>query len=350
MPACFILASPAFLYNPQIIIPIYFIINKKFAIIPPTMKTTPKKSPDDLSDTRRLLKEAAAHLAATARIQKADAAKRKAEAAERKAEAAERKAETAERKAEREKDAAERKAEAAERKAEREKDAAERKEATAKFNANHKKEMARIKAEGKQNTANHKEEMARIEAERKQDAAKHKEEMARLDKELAEAEVRLKNTEQQIGALDDGLITEEDVFYAVKKAGMICDIPLDYVEHDVRSPSGDQFDLVGTNGKNIVVMEVKRTLKQEDIVWFAKDRMAVFAQEFSGAIGKKKLLGAMIYRRRISEKVAAVALDNGLLLAHAKGKKGLRPINSPAEVAPSPRKIVANKNPAKGKK
>ena len=131
-------------------------------------------------------------------------------------------------------------------------------------------------------------------AERK---AAHKEEMARLDKKIADSKVRLKGVEQEVGSLSDGTVLEEDIFHALLESRTICNIPLDNVEHDVKSLRGDQFDIVGTNGKYVVVIEIKRTLNSDDAARFAKKKKPVFEQAFASMIGKKKVLGAMIYRR-----------------------------------------------------
>ena len=236
------------------------------------MKTLPPLSPD-------LSPQAAAEFAEIRRMMRENEEARKAETAERKAEEAKRKAEreaeTAERKAERKAEAAERKAEEAKRKAESDKRAAERE--------------------------------AEREAEKKR--------AARIDEQI-------EANNKQIGALSDGTVLEEDIFYALDESRTICDISLDNVEHDVKSLRGDQFDIVGTNGKYVVVIEIKRTLKPDDAVRFAKKKKPVFEQEFASMIGKKKVLGAMIYRRS-NEKARRAALDNGLLLVKSVGKKKL---------------------------
>ena len=231
-----------------------------------TNKPTPPKNPP--APKPRTIEELdlqfKTDMADIARMHKAAMARLDKESAERKAEAVKRKAE-----------AAERKAEAAERKAEREAEAAERK--------------------------------AEREAEKKR--------AARID-----AQIEANN--KQIGALNDGTVLEEDIFHALKESRTICNIPLDNVEHDVKSLRGDQFDIVGTNGKYVVVIEIKRTLNSDDATRFAKKKKPVFEQAFASMIGKKKVLGAMIYRRA-NKKARTAALENGLLLVHSVGKKKL---------------------------
>ena len=253
------------------------------------MKNLPPLSPDlspqaaaEFAEIRRMMRENEEARKAETADRKAEEAKRK---ADRKAEAAERKAEAAERKAER-------KAEAAERKAEREAEAAERKAEEAKRKAEDDKRAAEREAER--------------EAEKKR--------AARIDEQI-------EANNKQIGALSDGTVLEEDIFYALDESRTICDISLDNVEHDVKSLRGDQFDIVGTNGKYVVVIEIKRTLKPDDAVRFAKKKKPVFEQEFASMIGEKKVLGAMIYRRS-NEKARRAALDNGLLLVKSGDSGG----------------------------
>ena len=156
-------------------------------------------------------------------------------------------------------------------------------------------------------------------AERK---ATHKEEMARLDKKIADSKVRLKAVEQEVGSLSDGTVLEEDIFHALLESRTICGIRLDNVLYDMKAGGDGQFDVVGFSGKYVVVIEVKRTLKIKDARRFAEEQKPVFEREFAGLIGKKKVLGAMVYRRA-SPKARTAALENGLLLVHSVGKKKL---------------------------
>ena len=171
----------------------------------------------------------------------------------------------------------------------------------------------------------HKAAMARLDkesAERKAEAAERKAEREAEKKRAARIDAQIEANNKQIGALNDGTVLEEDIFHALKESRTICNIPLDNVEHDVKSLRGDQFDIVGTNGKYVVVIEIKRTLNSDDAARFAKKKKPVFEQAFASMIGKKKVLGAMIYRRA-NKKARTAALENGLLLVHSVGKKKL---------------------------
>ena len=178
-------------------------------------------------------------------------------------------------------------------------------------------------------TIKHETAMARLDKESAERKTAHEKTMARLDKEHAtakeerlKAEVRLKAVEQEVGSLSDGTVLEEDIFHALLESRTICGIRLDNVLYDMKAGGDGQFDVVGFNGKYVVVIEVKRTLKIKDARRFAEEQKPVFEREFAGLIGKKKVLGAMVYRRA-SPKARTAALENGLLLVHSVGKKKL---------------------------
>ena len=160
--------------------------------------------------------------------------------------------------------------------------------------------MARLDKESAERKTAHEKTMARLDkesAERKAEAAERKAEREAEKKRAARIDAQIEANNKQIGALNDGTVLEEDIFHALKESRTICNIPLDNVEHDVKSLRGDQFDIVGTNGKYVVVIEIKRTLNSDDAARFAKKKKLVFEQAFASMIGKKKVLGAMIYRR-----------------------------------------------------
>ena len=186
----------------------------------------------------------------------------------------------------------------------------------------HKAAMARLDKESAERKTAHEKTMARLDKESAERKTAHKEEMARLDKKIADSKVRLKAVEQEVGSLSDGTVLEEDIFHALLESRTICGIRLDNVLYDMKAGGDGQFDVVGFNGKYVVVIEVKRTLKIKDAYRFAEEQKPVFEREFAGLIGKKKVLGAMVYRRA-SPKARTAVLENGLLLVHSVGKKKL---------------------------
>ena len=273
-------------------------------------------------------------LAIIARVERAaerDIAERK---AEREREAKERAAERAERKAEREREAKERAAERAERKAEREREAKER----AAERAERKAERER---EAKERAAERAAERAERDAERKKDAAALD---ARLKKEEAASKARYERVEAQSAKIreewggytsDEGEELEDQVYNALDESKQIGDIRLDRVDQKLRNVvdgKSCEYDIVAENGKATVVLEVKHKLTLSDVRRFAKKHLPLFNQAFPNLARGRDVIGAMAYESiRERKKTVQEALDLGLLLLRAEGKKGLRQVKSVAD-------------------
>ena len=218
----------------------------------------------------------------------------------------------AERKAERAADRAERKREAAEREAERKREAAER------------------------------------EAERKRDAAKREAERAadRAEREAAEAasKARYDRMEEQsakfrkewgVYTSDESEEVEDQIYNALDESKRIGDLRFDHVNqnlHNVVDGESYEYDIVAENGKVTVVLEVKHKLTLSDVRRFAKKHLPLFSKAFPGLAKNKDVIGALAYQSvRNRKKTVQEALDFGLLLLRAEGKKGLRQIKTVAD-------------------
>ena len=258
------------------------------------------------------------------------AAEREAERAEREAERAERKAERAERKAERE-------AERAERKAEREADRAERKAEREADRAERKREIAERKAEREADRAER-------EAERKRDAAERKAERAERKAAEAASKARYDRMEEQsakfrkewgIYTSDESEEVEDQIYNALDESKRIGDLRFDHVNqnlHNVVDGESYEYDIVAENGKVTVVLEVKHKLTLSDVRRFAKKHLPLFSKAFPGLAKNKDVIGALAYQSvRDRKKTVQEALDFGLLLLRAEGKKGLRQIKTVAD-------------------
>ena len=261
-------------------------------------------------------------------------AEREIEAKERATERAEREVERAERKAEREREAKERAAERAERKAER---AAERAERKAERIAERAERKAEYEREAKERAA----ERAERDAERKKDAAALD---ARLKKEEAASKARYERMEEQSAKIrgewgshtsDEGEELEDQVYNALDESKQIGDIRLDRVDQKLRNVvdgKSCEYDIVAENGKVTVVLEVKHKLTLSDVRRFAKKHLPLFNQAFPNLARGRDVIGAMAYESiRERKKTVQEALDLGLLLLHAEGKKGLRQVKSVAD-------------------
>ena len=252
-----------------------------------------------------------------------EAKERAAERAEREVERAERAAERAERKAEREREAKERAAERAERKAERAAERAERKAERAAERAERKAEYER---EAKERAA----ERAERDAERKADEAASKARYERMEEQSA------KIREEWGGyTSDEGEEMEDQVYNALDESKQIGDIRLDRVDQKLRNVvDGEscEYDIVAENGKATVVLEVKHKLTLSDVRRFAKKRLPLFSKAFPNLARGRDVIGAMAYESiRERKKTVQEALDLGLLLLRAEGKKGLRQVKSVAD-------------------
>ena len=242
------------------------------------------------------------------------------EAAERKAE---RIADRAERKAEREADRAERKREIAEREAaERKREAAERKR-EAEREAKHEAERAADRAERKR-------EIAERDAERKREEAASKARYDRMEEQSAKF-----RKEWGVYTSDESEEVEDQIYNALDESKRIGDLRFDHVNQNicgVVDGKPHEFDIIAENGKVTVVLEVKHKLTLSDVRRFAKKHLPLFSKAFPGLAKNKDVIGALAYQSvRDRKKTVQEALDFGLLLLRAEGKKGLRQIKTVAD-------------------
>ena len=312
------------------------------------MPRRPKVPPAEVSLAKvaASIAEVNASIAEMQRDRKRDAAKRKAERAadraERKREAAERKAE---REAEREADRAERKREIAEREAAERKREAERE--AEREAAERKREAAERKREAEREAAERKREAKREAAERKRAAEREAERAAdRAEREAAEAasKARFERIEAQAATIrgewgshtsDESEDVEDQVYNALDESKQIGDIRFDHVDQKLRNVvdgKSCEYDIVAENGKVTVVLEVKHKLTLSDVRRFAKKHLPLFNKAFPNLARNKDVIGAMAYQSiRERKKTVQEALDFGLLLLRAEGKKGLRQIKTIAD-------------------
>ena len=207
---------------------------------------------------------------------------------------------------------AEREAERAERKAEREAERAERK--------------------------------AEREAERKREAAKRAAERAERKAEEAASKARFERIEAQAATIrgewgshtsDESEEVEDQVYNALDESKQIGDLRFDHVDQKLRNVvdgKSCEYDIVAENGKVTVVLEVKHKLTLSDVRRFAKKHLPLFNKAFPNLARNKDVIGAMAYQSiRERKKTVQEALDFGLLLLRAEGKKGLRQIKTIAD-------------------
>ena len=219
----------------------------------------------------------------------------------------------------------ERKRDIAERKAERAADRAER-------DAERKREAAERKAEREADRAERKREIAERDAERKREEAASKARYDRMEEQSAKF-----RKEWGVYTSDESEEVEDQIYNALDESKQIGDLRFDHVNqnlHNVVDGQSYEYDIVAENGKVTVVLEVKHKLTLSDVRRFAKKHLPLFSKAFPGLAKNKDVIGALAYQSvRNRKKTVQEALDFGLLLLRAEGKKGLRQIKTVADSA-----------------
>ena len=155
----------------------------------------------------------------------------------------------------------------------------------------------------------------------------------------------LEESGKQIGYIGnrEGKLLEERVVDAVWDAKEIGGIPIvDVLPNLKRGNPPCQYDLVCLNGKKTIVAEVKRTLRSDDVVHFARVQVPLFRRAFPEYARGKGVVGAMIYESA-DGKSAEEALEAGVMLLRAESKHSLRHIQSAADLASKPARAKKRK-------
>ena len=165
------------------------------------------------------------------------------------------------------------------------------------------------------------------------------------DKKLKEVGEQIRENGRQIGYIGnrEGKLLEERVVDAVWDAKEIGGIPIvDVLPNLKRGNPPCQYDLVCLNGKKTIVAEVKRTLRSDDVVHFARVQVPLFRRAFPEYARGKGVVGAMIYESA-DGKSAEEALEAGVMLLRAESKNSLRHIQSAADLASKPARAKKRK-------
>ena len=280
----------------------------------------------EIADIRQLIRENEERAA-----KRAEEADRRAE--ERAAEAA---AEAKKRAEEAEKRAAERAAEAEKRAAERAAEAEKRaEERAAEAAAEAKKRAEEAEKRAEERAAEEKERAQKVAAE----VAEMREMQRKTDKQLAKTDKIVGNFTRGAGE-----IMEVACVAALRARGEIGGIKLDRVYPRVKGVArGMEVDGIGVNGKVVIPVEVKRTLRPEHVHNIVGGRIDRFPEEFPDfAQGKDKVIGAIIFALRVKEEndkgeledPVELALKAGLFVMQSVSANKLKPVNSLEDVAP----------------
>ena len=164
----------------------------------------------------------------------------------------------------------------------------------------------------------------------KRDARDAKRE-AQLDKLITLAGGNNKNT---------GRVLEQEVIAKVKRDGKIAWMRADEIYPNltkiVKRRVLGEYDLVVINGSEVMVVEVKRVLRAEEVRKFAEKDLAKFRERFPEIVGDRAVYGAVAFsleeENPKARKAAMSAAEKaGLLLIRAVGKTGLEFMNPDRE-------------------
>ncbi|MCY3972380.1 MAG: hypothetical protein OXG74_20795 [Acidobacteria bacterium] len=161
-------------------------------------------------------------------------------------------------------------------------------------------------------------ETAALMAELREQTKETDRRMRETDRQMKETDRRLKKAEglftTQWGKLMESLV-EGDLVPLLRERGI--DVT-DTMQRVTGRRNGEhyEFDIVAANGEEAVVVEVKTTLRPEDVADFL-DRMSWYAERLRSRAGQT-VYGAVAYRR-CDESVVRYAERKGLFVIRATG-------------------------------
>ncbi len=140
----------------------------------------------------------------------------------------------------------------------------------------------------------------------------------RIDRRMKKTDRRLKKAEDlftsQWGKLMESLV-EGDLVALLKERGIAVEETFERLTGR-RNGEHIEFDIVAANGTEVVVVEVKTTLRSKDVAWFL-DKLSWFSEWFTGYRGRP-VYGAVAYLRSDSS-VTRQAERRGLFVIRATG-------------------------------
>ena len=208
-------------------------------------------------------------------------------------------------------------------------------------------------AEAEKRAAEAEKRAAEAEKRAEERAAEEKERAQKVAEEVAEMREMQRKTDKQLAKTDkivgnftrgEGEILEVACVAALRARGEIGGIKLDRVYPRIKGVvRGMEVDGIGVNGKVVIPVEVKRTLRPEHVHNIVGGRIDRFPEEFPDfAQGKDKVIGAIIFALRVKEEndkgeledPVELALKAGLLVMQSVSANKLKPVNSLEDVTP----------------
>ena len=221
------------------------------------------------------------------------------------------------------------------------------------------KETAELRQELRQSQQKTDEQLRQTaEQQRKTDEQLQKtdEQLQKTDKQLQKTAEQQRKTGKQLGDFvrSTGEVLEVECLTALEKMDKIGGIKIDDFQPNAKFiKKGMEVDIVGYNGKVVMPIEVKRTLRPGHIHKFVKERVDRFKREFASYAQGRDVHGAVVFTMRAKELNAdneledpvELALDAGLIVLQSISANNLKPIHSVDDVVAPQDKQYLNKKP-----
>ena len=170
-------------------------------------------------------------------------------------------------------------------------------------------------------------EAQRREAEAKAEAERRAEYVARSEKEMAELRRGLASVNKSTGdfARNTGRILERDVMAKIKRDRGIG--PVKGKVYEGLKKEGE-YDGAVINGREAVVLEIKRNLRLDDVRKFLDKRIPRFVRDFPDLTDGRKVYGAVAFQLDADDgKAVALARENGLMLVRINSRRRIEVLN-----------------------
>ena len=169
------------------------------------------------------------------------------------------------------------------------------------------------------------EQIKETDRQMKETDARMKETDRRMDKRMKETDQRLKDTDRRLKKLDELFtsqwgklvesLVEGDLIALLQEQGIKVQTTHPTVKGR-RNGEHFEYDILAANGEEVVVVEVKTTLRAGDVTHFLEklDKFTGWVPEFKG----RKVLGAVAYLK-VDHSVEVYAERQGLYIIRATG-------------------------------
>ena len=156
--------------------------------------------------------------------------------------------------------------------------------------------------------------------------------VARSEKEMAELRRGLASLNKSTGdyVRNSGHILERDVMDKIKRDKGIG--PVKGKVYEGLKKEGE-YDGAVINGRETVVLEIKRNLKLGDVRKFLDKQIPRFVRDFPDLTDGRKVYGAVAFQLDADDgKAVKLARENGLMLVQINSRRGIKVLNPDAQL------------------